>query len=476
MQQTDFLNYLLRCHSVASTVVSMHKRALTCTAIASLFAITSFTPPANATSEELRIEYTDSNSSTAEIVGTDKESKLWESELEGATGDLKEPQEVSSTIKSTNTTFNQEAISKVYFRTDSDGIIEDRVFASARTGSVDSDTGRTPLQWSVSSSGVDLAWWTPDGDVEWTVSRNGVEVSRTTGTTFRDTEADSSKNQQYTVTATHEYTDPEGESQEEAYHYGVNTPPVDDSAVGLAITDSEVQTPELNTDIAGYALTSSGMRDTQVAYGTFIPDKRIDRPSMCTPVKYEEFGGDNRTFASDKAGDFHELSNRMQNIAFLAWDGNTAGLDEAQANVGTTRAYIDGKQVASKTASSSGIKTFLTPVPSRALANIKFQQAGSDPLCNVLGAAPAPDINAVIDVSLKNGSGAMHITGEHDGAPNHELVFNHISPKGKFYQGCGYRFQRGKFTSLLPPMEINVDVTMNPTGNWLTSCPIYEKS
>lgn len=357
MQQTDFLNYLLRCHSVASTVVSMHKRALTCTAIASLFAITSFTPPANATSEELRIEYTDSNSSTAEIVGTDKESKLWESELEGATGDLKEPQEVSSTIKSTNTTFNQKAISKVYFRTDSDGIIEDRVFASARTGSVD--------------------------------------------------------------------------SQEEAYHYGVNTPPVDDSAVGLAITDSEVQTPELNTDIAGYALTSSGMRDTQVAYGTFIPDKRIDRPSMCTPVKYEEFGGDNRTFASDKAGDFHELSNRMQNIAFLAWDGNTAGLDEAQANVGTTRAYIDGKQVASKTASSSGIKTFLTPVPSRALANIKFRQAGSDPLCNVLGAAPAPDINAVIDVSLKNGSGAMHITGEHDGAPNHELVFNHISPQGE---------------------------------------------
>lgn len=452
----------------------MLKTVLTAASAVALFSTHATVSAAEASTPDFHFDYEVSDSITKQAAGLAAGGSLWEAEWDPDKSRLGDPTQATPKTNHANDTTGHEPLSKVYFSTDSSGVIQDRVFASSRTGVVDKESGRLPLQWSADSSGTDLAWWSPDDDIDWHISRDGEELDVISGNTYRDTSVDRSTNHDYTINGYRSYTDEDGETQEELFNYGVNTPPLDLDAIGLSISDERIQDPDYNTDIAGLAIEPFAIRDTQVSYGSFIPDARIDAPTGCVPLNYDEFSGDDRTFAKDQAGDFHELSNRLQNIAFLSWSGNTPHLDEVQANVGETKAYEDGSEVASATESSEGLTTRLFPEPP--VANIEFSQSGGIPLCSILGTAPAPDINAEVNFLLSNDTASANVVGKHDGAPNHEVLFNHFSPSGDFFQGCAYRFERGSFTNLLPPMDVNVDVHVNQTGNWNYDCPVHEKS
>lgn len=365
----------------------------------------------------------------------------------------------------------------VRYKTDEKGIVTDRIFSSASPRTIDGDTGRTSLQWEGTNDVTKLSWWTPDPSVEWIVERDGKQLEKTRDSSYIDKSVDRDKNHEYTVRATVKDKSILEDSEASEYFYSVNIPPTESESIGKSINDASLLTRDSNRDLAGLS-NSSGtspqvLRESFVAYGSFIPEARIKKPTPCGPASYDQYGGDNRTFAHSKNPDWEKLRYRGLNIAYITWDGLKPKLDEAYRKVGTTHAYENGKQVASKTASNSGLTTKLE-TGNAGTANIHFKQAIANPLCSLPGGAEAPDINADVNVKLNKSTGASVVTGKHDGAPNHEILM-HNTASDKLQRGCLYRFEHGSFNSLLPPMDVDIDINRNPGGNWTQSCPINSK-
>lgn len=254
--------------------------------------------------------------------------------------------------------------------------------------------------------------------------------------------------------------------------------------VGQDILDADVRGAEANSDISGgensgTAIPSvpaqSGFAETALAYNTFIPYKRIKRPKVCFPTVYDELGGDNRSFSTKKNVEWEKLSNRIQNIAYMTWNGKKAKVTKTVNKIGTTRAYVKGKQVKTAKAGTQNLKTKMTPNSKNGTAKVQFVQKASDPLCAPGGVTGSPNIDANVNVTISKSNGKVRAVGSHDGAPNHEILMTHITPGGTFQRGCVYRFYVHSFNDLLPPLDVGMDVTVNPTGNWTWSCPIREK-
>lgn len=399
--------------------------------------------------------------------------KLWHATWQDDRLD-KPKQTPDGTARAIRTT-DQSQDPHIYFKTDSKGKILDRVFASPEQDVVDESTGRTTLEWSASTNSANLNWWSPDPAVEWEVSRNGKKVATVSGDSFTDSAIDRSRNNEYSVQAAVTDGSLLEENETTDYFYAVNLPPAPEGSVGKNIGEPAVRGLARNTDAAGLeGMEPQVMRDTFVAYGSFIPESRIKRPFGCTPASYDQFGGDNRKFAHKANNEWESLRYRGLNIAYLTWSGKKAALDEAFRKVGETHAYENGKLVAKKTASAAGLKTSLKADATNGYATIHLKQSISNPLCKVAVVSDAPKIDADVSVKLKQSTGYTRITGEHDGAPNHEILMRHVT-SSEYKRGCLYRFAHGSFNSLLPPMDVSVDITRNPNGNWLEDCPIYEK-
>lgn len=342
---------------------------------------------------------------------------------------------------------------------------------------MDEETGRTSLEWAATTDSIEFAWWTPDADLEWTVKRDEKLHRTVDGTGFVDPDVDTKTGHAYTFTAEHDYVDAEGENQESSYIYFANIPPAPDSVEGIEVADPAVREMHYNTDVAGIAASSAAkVRHTTLAFASFIPEKRIAIPPPCYAPDLDQFGGDNRSFAKWWTPGADELSSRILSTAQIKWSDRNATSAEGSTSIGLTKGYKNGKLISTARASTrqSSVNTSLDDVGP--FTNTRIKQKASDPLCPLrVTGGEAPDIDAEIEIELYGLTGALNVAGKHDGAPNYELTFLHQDRNGTMVGGCAYRFKRGSFMELLPPMDVNVDLSWNPTGLWNKQCPIAEE-
>lgn len=218
---------------------------------------------------------------------------------------------------------------QVVIKATADGRIIDPAYTSSTSNSTDPGSGRTRFQWSVRTSSVELGWWTPSDDVEWTIKRDGQVIAHTEGTEYTDTAADLRQGSTYSVTGAHKYTDEDRKEQESKFVYGTSAPPAPADVRGLKTGDPKIHEVAAYTDIAELS-----------------------------------------TFMWGPTG-FHTL------------------------------------------------------------------------------------------------------VGKHDGAPNYEYKFTYQKGQSAQTIGCSYRFKRGLFEELLPPMDVDVDVSWTPNGAWKKVCPTF---
>lgn len=438
--------------------------------------------PAVATSKE---ESAPENSRIPDSVLSDlaADTQVWESKLNEQQGKISAPQRIDGDAGAQSSQGTDTDSPRVLFTTSAQGKILNRSFTSAPSTVVDAETGRTSLEWAADKDGVALDWWGPKDGATWEVYRDDKLLTTTKEAQFVDKSPQVDSNSEYSVIGIRKYKDKNGEDQEERFNYGVNVPAQPASVLGEKVSDSAVVSAAANSDINGgrstdsSALTPHAFRETALAYNSFIPAKRIDYPKMCTPPnggpKMDQLAGDGRSFATKENVEWEKLSSRVKNIAYITWDGKKAVLDEAYKKIGATKGYYKGKLVKTVTASSKDVSTSMTPNTSNSTAKVRFKQHATDPLCTLGNTFDAPNIDVDVSATLSKSTGRVHAVGKHDGAPSHEILMSHITSKGKFLRGCAYRFKKRSFNDLLPPMEVKVDVTVNPTGIWTKGCKVY---
>ncbi|MGO1971809.1 MAG: hypothetical protein ACTH2Q_02515 [Propionibacteriaceae bacterium] len=276
------------------------------------------------------------------------------------------------------------------------------------------DTGRMPLQWSAGSTTVSLGWWSPDDNVEWTVSRDGEFITTTTGTTLHVTDAARSSASYYTVEGRHRVTTTDGQEADQPYFYGVAIPAADNTSLGQNIQDSALRGPDQNKDLAGSV--PNGLTELMVGYSTFIPDRYLASPFVCN------------------------LPDDNREVAHYGGDGRT----------------WHGTELARTTADASGAQAAVIDNPLNGTARMAFLVDTSNPLCFIAG-VPAPAINGDIDVTV-DATGYMNHRYDGDGRSGH---------------GCAYRRQVNSCKHLFPTFpNAVVDVTWNAATGAHPDCPI----
>lgn len=360
------------------------------------------------------------------------------------------------------------SLSQLFYLTDNSGAIVDRVLAASSTQSTAAEE-RQPFQWSAGKNQVDLGWWTPKaGEIEWSVSRDGQEVFSTTGTTFRDDGVDRSEPAMYLVEGTWEYVDDSGEDAEKHYRYGVSLPAADDTALGRSIDDPSVRELSANEDIAG--LSASGVAATaEIDYSTFIADRVVSSfpcPEWVEPG-IKGFLGDNRGFSNSPTDYAPDLSFRTLTTANITIDGSTVReASPSTVATGLTRGLDgDGNVIREARASTEEMSVAVGGGP---VAQIDMVHRASDPLCKV-----APAVDAIVTTYV-DPTGTLRLTGKHDGAPHHELTYRFRGETGVDNgkgSGCAYRWESQSLASLLPPAEIEVDISWVGPGV-KRDCPV----
>lgn len=360
----------------------------------------------------------------------------------------------------------QSTLSGVYYATDQNGIITDRIFASSpQSYGHDSD-----LSWAATTKDVRLRWKPQKGVTQWDIYRSNKKIGSTRSNEWVDLNANRQKDLDYAVIGV--------EKRNQIDLLGVTIPALTADPLGKEISDRTLQEAGFNSDLfisKSNQTATRSMRETQLAYNTFISEKRIPVPPVCTEFLGKQFSGDGRSFANTKiVGDYERLSSRGQNLAYLSWINNNADLDEVDSRVGETRVYDGDKIIARKTADKSGLKTTKFNF-SKGRATLRFVQDIGNPLCS-LAFIPAAHIDVDIKVTIENSTGNGIVKGTHDGAPNHEVLLTHITSSGKGVSGCLYNFRSSDFIRLAPGLPVKVDVTMNQGGVWGKNCPIYKPS
>lgn len=407
----------------------------------------------------------------------DSSEDLWVGQWDPASLELTDITQAGEQLKASSRSKRAAAtasddLPEVVIKTSADGRIIDRAYTSSSSNWTDPDSGRTRFQCSVGTSSVELGWWTPSDDVEWTIKRNDKVIAHTKDIEYTDTTVDRRKGSTYSVTGAHKYTDEDGKEQESKFVYGTSAPPAPADVRGQKIDDPKVQDVTANTDIAGVSTQAATTASATLTFSSFIPDKTIPYPPACGPLAtaYDRLGGDNRGFNQGFRNPI-ELSHRIANQVNINWIGDKARQAAAIVDIGTTRGYKNGKLV--DTAVANKKDSFIKATPEDgSTALVKMKQNASDPLCKVFG-ADAPDINAELSTFMWGPTGFHTLVGKHDGAPNYEYNFTYQKGRSAQTIGCSYRFKRGLCEELLPPMDVDVDVSWTPNGARKKVCPTF---
>lgn len=250
---------------------------------------------------------------------------------------------------------------------------------------------------------VDLAWAPMRGVREYILSREGVQVGTTSGTSFRDDGIEPGTTVQYQVSA----GTFEGTASQDTPIYGV-------AATVPSTSTSSLE--EASDQVVAEARSLASYNSADLSWYTFIPQARIDAPPVaCEYTAGYQFGGDNRGFAPNgldaSLGGYRTFlaasvgwkraTNVVQQSSFTSWtsvyDSSTgAKVDEAQAT-GTYDAYLLGTDAG------------------RTYVDVRMAQQVGNPFCSM------NSIEGAFSITLTRSGSYTIFSGQHRQMPNHEI-------------------------------------------------------
>lgn len=345
---------------------------------------------------------------------------------------------------------------EVAYTVDKDGKITNRTVIRLDRRLVDRQTGRMPLQWAVDVNRISMAWWTPAAAVTWTVRVDDKIVAKTTETSWVGTFPDDGTHS-FQVDGIQRVRTDKGTSLSPIL-YKVVTRPAASEALGHDIDEPFVDTVAANRDLVG--LSEQPSVEAGVSYRAYIAAKYIPGPKFCkvsTNRKYAYYGGDNRGFSPDIYANVNKSRVSID---------RTVGFTKTESSVyplgrytGDTKAYDKKhKLLAKKNAGPSAVDVgdLNGKTPTRLSGTLTID--GSNPLCKGV-----PAINGRVHYDL-NKSGTLRFSGDHDRAPNHEIVYVYGDwASGIARTGRAYGLSVKDFTCLVgPPVctKASFDITI----------------
>lgn len=284
---------------------------------------------------------------------------------------------------------------------------------------VESDEEDEPATFTASSTGeVTLNWRDPsNGEVEWTISRDGKHLATTRSSSFTDARPVSDVISEYRIEGSQTVI-VDGKTATQPFLILLDVPQVDQALIGDQLSVAS-RAASVNTDVLQAPAFQLVVVDQQL--NTFIPDYAINGPwdvNLCLqawslqPGTLLRFAGDNRSFAGPTV---HSPSVRTGIDAVYSFQGP----DDEYAAFGThtsgTR-LIDaaGNTVAQRKTNLTGIQRTGDSGDFRSKLSTWNHEA-SDPLCA---------FSDPIDYELTFGADASNwitLRGWHEQAPSYEF-------------------------------------------------------
>ena len=248
---------------------------------------------------------------------------------------------------------------------------------------------------------VDLSWDPLSSSTAYTISRDGQQIANsTTGvSTYRDTTVVPGTTYRYNIepVITADNLDPEAKMWSLQVHV-----PLEDGSPLSAQAEKLAKRAAAKT--------------TTLSWVTFIPQKRIDAPTvggkaLCKYGKGYQFGGDGHGF-DWKASGYRTVAHAIITWSSKAVSGHTA--------IGTTHVYkkSTGKLVSKKTASGKNMVVKKLGSSGNSV-DIRMVTHATNPYC------PAGAIDGAFTMTLTKGGSYSIRSGNHRRMPNHHVyIYN----------------------------------------------------
>jgi hypothetical protein len=303
----------------------------------------------------------------------------------------------------------------VAFNVNAAGVITDRAVVQTSSRVVDPATGRIPTQWSVSTHAVSLSWWQPAGPpVTWRVAVDGRAVTSTRANSWVDTSSDTGRAHTYTITGTQRRMSGSKVTSEAPYLYEVMTSPLDTRVLGASVADPQVSSLAMNADLRAASWTTK----VGISYRAYIAPKYLKAPLFCKrPGKrIAYYGGDNRGFAKLYSSAVHR--SRSEITRAVKFTDSGASRYKLKRFTGDTHTYDKHhKLLRTKNAGPTSVEKLIPNRDDYHHIEGELEISGANPLCS-----HAPKINGRVFYNI-NRTGRIHLSGDHDQAPNHEIVY-----------------------------------------------------
>lgn len=253
-----------------------------------------------------------------------------------------------------------------------------------------------PAMWAATPEYVDLSWTALDTASEYAISKNGQEPVIVSEISYRDTHVIPGETINYRIEALHDSPESEG------------------GIWGLVAQVPNGTDETLARDLNAQLQAMASYTYATVQHQTFIPQARIDAPSVgCTYGSGYEFNGSARGYGASLSPYKTSLQARAN------FSGSGTVTVEAK-KIGTTYVYkkSTGAQVASKTASSSGLTVERMAASSATSVDMRFSVNAANPFCSV------GSISAKFTITVTKTGSWYIITGTHKQMPNHEVYIH----------------------------------------------------
>lgn len=259
---------------------------------------------------------------------------------------------------------------------------------------LESESEDEPAMWAASADFVDISWSPLPGISEYLVFKEDILQAQVTETSYRDVEVSPGQEIFYRIEAV------------------LPTPESEGRTWGLmaAVPDaSPSDAPEMQEALDEQVSIMATRSLATVQHQTFIPQSRLSAPRVgCSYGSSYKFGGDNRGFQASG-------SSRTRVQANISWANN--GSMSTSKSVGATRVYnSSGKQVASRTASSSGLSVKKLALSNRTSIDLRFNVSAANPFCSASAA-----ISAAFTMNVTRSGSWSIISGQHRQMPSHEI-------------------------------------------------------